>query len=183
MKELRELGSCSRCGIALKKSESLHFVVIHKKVTWDFPAYQDKDLNLPWKEAYGVLCDGCFKKGERPYFAVELRGDTVFNYTMVELEDSFVPTTELLSFVRNNPPPFHHSIAPEQVKSAVNKFLQGIELPESELSVVRWYVWQWFTDKSKVPGFRESISFLDQNSFVSYINREVRGKAGLDPFS
>ncbi len=184
IKELKFLGSCSRCGIALQKTKNMHFVPLNKKARWEFPVHKDTEMNLPWNLAVGVICDNCAKQNLKPFWAVELRGDSVYNYTMVELEDSFNIDEELKRFVRQANGKFSIKDSPARIKMAVQKFISGEDMPESELSLVRWYVWQKiFNDKNLPSDAREKISFLDQRSLADYINTQVRQKMGTDPFA
>lgn len=184
IKELKFLGSCSRCGIALQKTKSMHFVPVNKKAKWDFPVQRDSEMNLPWNLAVGVICDNCAKSSLRPFWAVELRGDSVYNYTMVELEDSFTPDEELTRFIRKTKGKFDWRNSPNMLREAVQKFISGEEMPESELSLVRWYVWQRIFNNKALPNdAREKISFLDQRSLKNYINLQIKEKMGVDPFS
>jgi hypothetical protein len=184
IKELRFLGSCSRCGIALQKTKSMHFVPVNKKARWEFPVQKDTEMNLPWNIAVGVICDNCARQNLKPFWAVELRGDSVYNYTMVELEDSFVPDEELKRFVREANGKFSLQNSPAKIRSAIQNFISGKDMPESELSLVRWYVWQKIFNDERLPrDAREKISFLDQRSLADYINIQVREKLGIDPFS
>ncbi|MEM0286572.1 MAG: hypothetical protein QXG05_00155 [Nitrososphaerota archaeon] len=175
--ELKELASCSHCRIALKKSDGFKFVRMHKMATWDYPSYQPKGIELPWKEAVGVLCNTCASQNKKPYFAVELRGDSVFNYTPVELKDVFDPSEELLQFLSRNKIPFQLSVAPRQVKEAVEKFIRKDELTDEELSVVKWYIWQWFKGKEVPEDFNSRII----NSEEEEIRRLLR-ELPSDPF-
>ncbi|MEM0117579.1 MAG: hypothetical protein QXV32_03960 [Conexivisphaerales archaeon] len=184
MKELKFLGSCSRCGIALQKSKKMHFVSVNKKARWEFPVQRELGMNLPWDIAVGVLCDGCASKALKPFWAVELRGDSVYNYTMVELEDSVAPDKEMETFMRSRKGRFSWREAPNQLKQAVQKFLSGEEMPESELSLVRWYIWQWVSGLTSLPrDVREKISFLEQDSLQKYVDKELKQVLGIDPFS
>lgn len=185
IEEFTFLGSCSRCGLSLQKAKSFRFVPVNKKAKWDFPAVSDTLFNLPWKLATGVLCESCAKANLQPFWAVELRGDTVYNYTMVELEDSISPDKELVEYVKKKGTSFPLSDAPSQVREAVRKYLNGEEMQEKEFSLIRWYVWQKVdSKKSKLhPNARDKISFLDQSSFRRYVEEEIKGKAGIDPFS
>jgi hypothetical protein len=180
--ELKALGSCSRCGIALNKSAEIHFVSFNKKAKWDYPAIESREFPLPWKIAVGVLCDTCFAAKLSPYFAVELRPGTFLQYTKVELQDTFTPTPELVNFVRSHPYPFNWSNAPEQLQKAVRAFMSEDEVSEEDLSLVQWYVWQWGLKRDLPEDFARRIAHSDLVSFRRYVLNEMKGKRQLDPF-
>ncbi|MDG6928494.1 MAG: hypothetical protein JRN39_04185 [Nitrososphaerota archaeon] len=177
---LRALGYCSCCRRALNKSKGLAFAGMNRRASWEYPTRGDELLKLPWREAVGVLCDDCASAGSRPTWAVELRGDTVFYYTPVELQEAFVPSEELLSFCRSNGLRFHWSKAPRQVADAVRAFMKGEELPESAVSVVRWYAWQSCQGKDAPPDLREKLLGLDQRELNVFLSEELPKKHGIE---
>jgi hypothetical protein len=181
--ELKILGSCSRCGIALSKSQGFHFVPFDKKARWEYPAMESKEFPLPWKRAVGVLCDTCFTAGLPPHFAVELRPGTFIQYTKVELQDTFIPDAELINFVCSLQKPFHWSSAPERIKNAVKAFLAGEDISEADLSLIQWYVWQWGLNRNVPEDFKEKVAHSDLADFRRYVEKELRSKRGLDPFA
>lgn len=72
---LKDRLKCCACGVSLKKSSKLNFVLLMKEAEWPFPWWGNLIVGVSGL-AQAVVCDDCAKNRKKPKYAVEWENRT-----------------------------------------------------------------------------------------------------------